>query len=106
MGSPLGDLAPKPKWWEALGGAPNPPGYVRWGEGAIIPLVGWFAPSPWPISPPNTCRGPPKPLSVMLVITKYPLNNSRLQYPLSYILIFTSRPFWSSSSCRGSHRGL
>src|SRR3954464_12812659 len=38
-------------------GRPKPPGHVGIGEGAHSPLVGWFAPFPWPMKPPNTCRG-------------------------------------------------
>ena len=87
-------------------GAPTFPGYVRWGGRGTQPLSGLVCPLTCPIRPPNTCRGLPKPLSVMLVITRYPWNTSGLQYPSSNISIFTSGPFQSSSSCRRSHLGL
>ena len=51
-------LAPKPGGAAALGVAPPPLLVTREGlGGAHSPLVGWFAPSPWPIRPPNACRG-------------------------------------------------
>src|SRR4051812_10981460 len=38
-------------------GRPKPPRHVGMGEGAHSSLVGWFAPFPWPLKPPNTGRG-------------------------------------------------
>src|SRR5215216_4514091 len=87
-------------------GCPTSPGYVRWGERGVQPLSGLVFPLPLAHEAPNTCRDPPKPLSVMLFITRYPRNNFGLQYPSSNISIFTSRPFRSSSSCPRSHTGL
>ena len=87
-------------------GRPKPPGHVGIGEGAHIPLVGWFAPFPWPMKPPQHLSGLPKHLSVMLVITRYLWNTPGLQNPSSNISIFTSGPFRDSSRCPGSHPGL
>ena len=78
-------------------GRPKPPGHVGIGEGVHSPLVGWFAPFPWPMKPPQHLPGLPKHLSVMLVITRYLRNTSGLQNPSSNISIFTFRPFRDSS---------
>ena len=83
-------------------------GLIGQGEGAhqrAQPLSGLMCPLPLAHKAPQRLSGPPKPLSDTLVITWYPRNNSGLQYLSSNILIFTSGPFWSSSSCPGSHLG-
>ena len=38
-------------------GPPAPEGPMGCVWRGISPLVGWFAPFPWPMKPPNTCRG-------------------------------------------------
>ena len=88
------------------GGAPTSPGYVRWGGRGAQPLSGLMCPLPLAHKAPQRLSGPPKHLSVTLVVTRYSQNNSGLQYPSSNIPIFTSGPFRSSSSCPGSHPGL
>ena len=78
--------------WAEVGGEPAPGGLV--------------CPFPLAHKAPQHLPGPPKPLSDTLVITRYPGNNSGLQYPSSNISFFTSGPFRSSSSRPGSHPGL
>ena len=87
-------------------GAPTSPGYVRWGGRGAQPLSGLVCPLPLAHKAPQRLPGPPKHLSVTLVVTRYSQNNSGLQYPSSNIPIFTSEPFRSSSSCPRSHPGL
>ena len=86
--------------------APTSPRYVRWGGRGAQPLSGLMCPLPLAHKATQRLPGPPKPLSDTLVVTRYPRNNSGLQYPSSNISIFTSGPFRSSSSCPGSHPGL
>ena len=88
------------------GGAPTSPSYVRWGGRGAQPLSGLMCPLHMAHKPPQRLSGPPKPLSDTLVVTRYPRNNSGLQYPSSNISIFTSGPLRSSSSRPGSHPGL
>src|SRR3954469_8868221 len=64
-----------------------------------------MCPLPLAHKAPQRLPGPPKPLSDTLVMTRYPQNNSGLQFPSSNIPIFTSGPFRISSSCPGSHPG-
>ena len=72
------------------GGAPTSPGYVRWGGRGAQPLSGLMCPLPLAHKAPQRLPGPPKHLSVTLVVTRYSQNNFRLQYPSSNISIFTS----------------
>ena len=88
------------------GGAPTSPSYVRWGGRGAQPLSGLMCPLPLAHKARQRLSGPPKPLSDTLVVTRYPRNNSGLQYPLSNISIFTYEPLRSSSSRPGSHLGL
>ena len=88
------------------GGAPTSPGYMRWGGRGAQPLSGLTCPLPLDHKAPQHLSGPPKPLSDTLIVTRYPRNNSGLQYPSSNISIFTSGPFRNSSSRPGSHPGL
>ena len=88
------------------GGAPTSPGYVRGVGRGAQPLSGLVCPFPLAHKAPQHLSGPPKLLSITLVVTRYPRNNSGLQYPSSNIPIFTSGPLRSSSSCPGSHLGL
>ena len=103
-------MPPKPSRWRLASQArwrrPTSPSNVGKGVGAHYPLVGWFSPSPLAHEAFQHLSGLPKHLSVMLAIAWYPRNNSGLQYPSSNILIFSSGPFRSSSSCPGSHPGL
>ena len=103
---PLGNLPPKPGGATALGEAP-PPLQVMWdGVGGAQPLSGLVCPLPLAHKSSQRLPGPPKPLSATLVVTRYPWNNSGLQYPSSNISIFTSGPFRNFSSRPGSHSGL
>ena len=88
------------------GGAPTSPGYMRWGGRGAQPLSRSVCPLPLAHEALQHLPGPPKQLSVMLAIARYPRNTSGLQYPSSNILIFISGPFRSSSSRPGSHPGL
>ena len=88
------------------GGAPTSPGYVRGVGRGAQPLSGLVCPFPLAHKAPQRLPGPPKHLSITLVVTRYSQNNSGLQYPLSNIPIFTSGPFRNSSSRPGSHPGL
>ena len=88
------------------GGAPTSPRYVRGVGRGAQPLSGLVCPLPLAHKAPQRLPGPPKPLSVTLVVTRYSQNNPGLQYPSSNISIFTSGPFRSSSSRPGSHPGL
>ena len=83
---------PQKAAWAKCGRGPAPGGLV--------------CPLPLAHKAPQRLPGPPKHLSVRLVVTRYSQNNSGLQYPSSNIQIFTSGPFQSSSSCTGSHPGL
>ena len=78
-----------------------------WAEVGREPaLSGLMCPLPSAHKAPQRLSGPPKPLSVTLVITWYPWSYSGLQYPSSNVPIFTSGPFRGSSSCPESHPGL
>ena len=108
LGAPTpGKLAPQAGKDDCTrGGAPTSPGYLRGVGRGAQPLSGLVCPLPLAHKAPQRLSGPPKHLSVTLVITRYSQNNSGLQYPSSNISIFTSRPFRSSSSHPGSHLGL
>ena len=88
------------------GGAPTSPSYVRWGGRGAQPFSGLMCSLPLAHKAPQCLLGPPKHLSVTLVVTRYSQNNSGLQCPSSNISIFTSGPFRNSSSRPGSHPGL
>ena len=60
------------------GGAPTSPGYVRGGEGGAQPLRGLVWPLPLAHKAPQRLTGPPKHLSVTLVVTRYSQNNSKV----------------------------
>src|SRR4051812_7355081 len=85
------------------GGTPTSPGYVRGGGRGAQTLSGLVCPLPLAHKAPQRLPGPPKHLSVTLVVTRYSQNNSGLQYPSSNISIFTSGQLQSSSSRLGSH---
>ena len=83
------------------------PRRAPWAESGREPaLSGLVCPFPLAHKAPQRLPGPPKHLSVTLVVTRYSQNNSGLQYPSSNISIFTSGPFQRSPSRPGSHPGL
>ena len=108
LGAPTpGKLAPQAgRGGCPRGGAPTSPRYVRGVGRGAQPLSGLVCPLPLAHKAPQRLSGPPKHLSVTLVVTRYSQNNSGLQYPSSNISIFTSGPLRSSSSRPGSHPGL
>ena len=76
---------PRRAAWAKCGRGPSPGGLV-----CPLPLA-------HKCKAPQHLSGPPKPLSDTLVVTRYPQNNSGLQFPSSNISIFSSGPFRNSS---------